>query len=40
MTFEEGMEKTIDWYLENAEWLENITSGAYQKYYDAMYHGK
>ncbi len=37
MTFEEGMEKTIDWYLENSEWLENITSGAYQKYYDAMY---
>ena len=34
---EEGIEKTIDWYLENTEWLENVTSGDYQKYYDEQY---
>jgi dTDP-glucose 4,6-dehydratase len=37
VTFEEGLEKTVDWYLENDEWLQNITSGAYQKYYDEQY---
>ncbi|MDA3880192.1 MAG: dTDP-glucose 4,6-dehydratase [Prolixibacteraceae bacterium] len=37
LQFEEGLEKTIDWYLENREWLENVTSGDYQKYYDEMY---
>jgi len=37
LQFEEGMEKTVDWYLENEEWLNNVTSGDYQKYYDAMY---
>ena len=37
LQFEEGMEKTVDWYLENEEWLERVTSGDYQKYYDAMY---
>jgi dTDP-glucose 4,6-dehydratase len=37
VTFEEGLEKTVDWYLENDEWLQNVTSGAYQKYYDELY---
>lgn len=37
MTFEEGLEKTIDWYLQNSDWLEHVTSGAYQKYYVEMY---
>ncbi|WP_293958094.1 dTDP-glucose 4,6-dehydratase [uncultured Fusobacterium sp.] len=32
-----GIEKTIRWYLDNQEWLENVTSGAYQKYYEEMY---
>lgn len=38
LQFEEGLSKTIDWYLTNSEWLNNVTSGAYQKYYDEMYH--
>jgi len=37
VTFEEGLVKTIDWYLDNEVWLKNVTSGAYQKYYDEMY---
>ena len=37
LQFEEGIEKTVKWYLENTDWLENVTSGAYQKYYEAMY---
>lgn len=37
LQFEEGIEKTIDWYLENTEWLEGVTSGDYQKYYDEQY---
>ncbi|KXX72534.1 dTDP-glucose 4,6-dehydratase [Flammeovirga sp. SJP92] len=37
VTFEEGLSKTIDWYLNNTEWLENITKGTYQKYYDQQY---
>ena len=37
VTFEEGLGKTIDWYLENTEWLEHVTSGDYQKYYDKQY---
>jgi dTDP-glucose 4,6-dehydratase len=37
LQFEEGLEKTIDWYLENKEWLKDVTSGDYQKYYDEMY---
>jgi dTDP-glucose 4,6-dehydratase len=37
LQFEEGLEKTIDWYLENEEWLNNVTSGDYQKYYNDMY---
>ena len=37
VTFEEGINKTIDWYLENSNWLKNVVSGEYQKYYDSMY---
>ena len=35
--FEEGLEKTVDWYLENTEWVDKVTSGAYQTYYESMY---
>jgi dTDP-glucose 4,6-dehydratase len=37
VTFEQGLEKTVDWYLANQDWLNNVTSGAYQKYYEGMY---
>lgn len=37
LQFEEGIEKTVRWYLENQEWMDNITSGAYEKYYEEMY---
>lgn len=37
VTFEEGLAITIDWYLQNEEWLHRVTSGEYQKYYDKMY---
>ena len=37
LTFEEGINKTIDWYLANGDWLANVVSGDYQKYYDSMY---
>lgn len=37
VTFEEGLAKTIDWYFENQEWLKNVTSGEYQKYYKETY---
>ncbi len=37
VTFEEGLERTIDWYLANEEWLNNVTSGDYQEYYQKMY---
>lgn len=37
LQFNEGLEKTVDWYLANTEWLSNVTSGDYQKYYDKMY---
>ena len=36
-TFDVGMAKTIQWYLDNKDWMENITSGAYTKYYENMY---
>ena len=36
-TFESGIDKTIDWYLNNHEWLEHVTTGAYQEYYQKMY---
>lgn len=35
--FDEGFEKTIDWYLNNQSWLDHVTSGDYQKYYEGMY---
>ncbi|QII82425.1 dTDP-glucose 4,6-dehydratase [Jeotgalibaca arthritidis] len=38
-TFEQGMKETIQWYLENTEWIENIISGDYANYYDKMYTG-
>ncbi|QTY26770.1 dTDP-glucose 4,6-dehydratase [Flavobacterium sp. CS20] len=37
VTFEEGLSKTIDWYLQNHAWLKNVTSGDYQKYYEKQY---
>ncbi len=37
LQFEEGLSRTIDWYLENEAWLEGVTSGAYQTYYEKMY---
>ena len=38
--FEEGIERTVRWYLDNEEWLANITSGEYEKYYESMYGGR
>ena len=35
--FEEGLEKTVDWYLENQDWVDKVTSGSYQEYYEKMY---
>ncbi len=37
VTFEQGLSETIDWYLENTEWLKHVTSGEYQKYYELQY---
>lgn len=37
LQFEEGLDKTIDWYLANAQWLEDVTSGSYQQYYKTQY---
>jgi dTDP-glucose 4,6-dehydratase len=37
VVFEEGLEKTVDWYLQNEAWLNNVTSGNYQQYYQSMY---
>jgi dTDP-glucose 4,6-dehydratase len=37
VTFEEGLEQTVTWYLENREWMDRITSGAYQSYYEKQY---
>ncbi len=37
LQFEEGISKTIDWYLKNEEWMNNVTSGDYQKYYEEQY---
>ena len=37
LQFEEGIEKTVRWYLDHQDWLDNVTSGDYQKYYDNMY---
>lgn len=40
LQFEEGLEKTVDWYLDNEDWLNNVTSGHYQAYYDQQYKGR
>ncbi len=40
LQFEEGIEKTVRWYLGNQEWMDNVTSGDYEKYYEKMYSGK
>lgn len=40
VTFEEGLQQTIDWYLNNQEWLQHVTSGAYQQYYQQMYNNR
>jgi dTDP-glucose 4,6-dehydratase len=40
LQFEAGLEKTVDWYLQNEEWLNNVTSGNYQAYYDNQYKGR
>lgn len=40
LQFEEGIEKTVEWYLNNQAWMDNITSGDYQKYYEGMYKGR
>ena len=37
ITFEKGLDETVSWYLENQEWLDNVTSGAYQSYYKEQY---
>lgn len=40
LQFEEGLEKTVDWFLNNQDWLDNVTSGAYQSYYSDMYENR
>ena len=40
LQFEEGIERTVRWYLENQEWMDNITSGEYEKYYAEMYNNR
>ena len=40
ITFEEGLERTVDWYLKNQDWLEKVTSGEYQNYYHKMYQNR
>jgi len=40
LQFEEGLEKTVEWYLANQEWVQHITSGAYQEYYDHQYNAR
>lgn len=37
LTFEEGLERTVDWYLDNSQWLNNLTSGSYKTYYENQY---
>jgi dTDP-glucose 4,6-dehydratase len=37
VSFEQGLNKTIDWYLQNQDWLSRVVSGDYQKYYESMY---
>jgi dTDP-glucose 4,6-dehydratase len=40
VTFEQGLSETIDWFLQNSSWLENVTSGNYQNYYQSMYNNR
>lgn len=40
LQFEEGIERTVRWYLDHQDWLDNVTSGDYQDYYDKMYRGR
>lgn len=40
VTFEEGLDKTVDWYLSNGEWIDSVTSGGYSDYYNTMYGNK
>ena len=40
LQFEEGLEKTVEWYLANQQWLDHVTSGEYRKYYEEMYGGR
>ena len=40
LQFEEGIEKTVQWYLDHQEWMDRVTSGDYQRYYDDMYKGR
>ncbi|RZJ83250.1 MAG: dTDP-glucose 4,6-dehydratase, partial [Chryseobacterium sp.] len=40
LQFEEGLAKTVDWYLQNEDWLNNVTSGNYQSYYNKQYSNK
>lgn len=40
LQFEEGIEQTVRWYLDNQEWMDNVTSGDYEKYYEQMYKGR
>jgi dTDP-glucose 4,6-dehydratase len=40
VSFEEGLERTVDWYLANSGWLNNVISGEYEKYYNSMYSGR
>ncbi len=40
LQFEEGIEKTVRWYLDNEEWMNRVTSGEYEKYYEQMYKGR
>lgn len=40
VTFEEGLSKTIDWYLANEAWVKNVISGEYKAYYERMYSGR
>ena len=40
LQFEEGIEKTVRWYLDNQEWMDNVTSGDYQRYYEEMYNNR
>ena len=40
LQFEEGLNKTVDWYLQNEKWLQDVTSGNYQHYYEKMYQNR